>query len=527
MRVITRDSKTPPSVDVKSSARAPVTDPTLGIPSPPLRLPLPAQNPLVAVGDSLTQGFQSGAVYHTDVSYPRLIANELGLGDTFRFPRYPGGGGLPLSIEYVVRQLEQTFGSRIAWWEAPEALLKLRKVMDQIEDYWERGPGATPPLGQGIQHDLGIYAWDLRDVLARTARSCAAEIKKPHDDLILQIVENANARAAVRVLPLPDEVGGRDMGMLEAAEALGENGGIETLIVLLGANNALPSVVELKVVWSKPGYDDLERKKAFTVWDPEHFELELSRVAARVRKIRAAHVIWGTVPHVTIAPIARGVGSKIAPESRYFPYYTRPWIQDADFNPAEDPFITAAEARAVDSAIDQYNDAIVNVVKQARSDAADPRDWYVFDVAGMLDRLAQRRYIESPPARPPWWTPYELPPALTSLTPVPNSKFFACGPGGRTDGGLFSLDGVHPTTVGYGLLSQEFIRVMELSGVKFHNADGTPRPNPVTIDFGALLAKDSLMSEPPLSFSNDLRVLGWLNRTIDLVGLGRIVRTIV
>jgi hypothetical protein len=524
MRVISRDPKTPASVDVRGSARAPVTDPTLGIPSPPLRLPAPVRQRLVTIGDSLTQGFQSGAVFHTELSFPRLVANELGWSDTFRFPRYPGAGGLPLNIEYVVRRLEQNFGDRIAWWEAPEALLKLRSVMDQIEDYWERGPGATPPPADGIKHNLGVYGWDLRDVLSRTEQVCASQIKKPRDDLILQLVEAANARAALRVLPAPAEVSGRDMGVLDAAEALGEDGGIETLIVLLGANNALGTVVELKVVWSKPGYDDLERKSAFTVWDPEHFAKELALVAARVKKIRAEHVIWGTVPHVTIAPIARGVGDKIAPDSRYFPYYTRPWISDADFNPAQDPCITAAEARAIDSAIDHYNDAIVNVVRQARSDAADARDWYVLDVAGILDRLAQRRYIESPPARPPWWTPYELPPALQALHPVPNSKFFSSGPGGRTDGGLFSLDGVHPTTIGYGIVAQEFIRVMERAGVKFLGADGTPRPSPVTLDFAALLTQDSLLADPPSAFSSDLRIVGWLNRTIDVMGLGRVTR---
>jgi hypothetical protein len=40
----------------------------------------------------------------------------------------------------------------------------------------------------------------------------------------------------------------------------------------------------------------------------------------KVQQIRARHVIWCTVPHVTIAPVARGVASKVAPGSRYFPY---------------------------------------------------------------------------------------------------------------------------------------------------------------------------------------------------------------
>jgi hypothetical protein len=32
---------------------------------------------------------------------------------------------------------------------------------------------------------------------------------------------------------------------------LGADGGIETLIVLIGANNALRTIVDLSVVWSK------------------------------------------------------------------------------------------------------------------------------------------------------------------------------------------------------------------------------------------------------------------------------------
>lgn len=521
-RAIIRDSKTPPSVDVRGTARAPVTDPTLGIQVIKAVPSEPAKQRLVTIGDSLTQGFQSGAVYNTERSYPRLIAKELGWGEQFRFPRYPGAGGLPLNIEFVVRRLEQSFGSRIDWWQAPAAALKLRSVMDEIEDYWERGPGATPPHHPALHHNLGIYSWDLRDVLSRTAGICAAEVGTPRDDLVLQVVESANARAALRVLPPLGRGPAGGMGVLDAAEALGQDGEIETLIVMLGANNALGTIVELKVVWSKEGYDDLDRKSAFTVWDPVHFEKELRLLAARVRQIRARHVIWCTVPHVTIAPIARGIGGKIAADSRYFPYYTRPWINDRDFNPDEDPKITAAEARAVDAAIDHYNDAIVEVVREARSDRGDARDWYVFETAGLLDRLAQRRYIESPPARPPWWTPYELPAALKALTPVPNSRFFASGPSGRTDGGLFSLDGVHPTTVGYGILAQELIRVMELAGVKFYEADGGLRSAPVNIDFSTLLTQDTLLRDPPPSFTNDLGLLGWLDRAADVVGLGRV-----
>ena len=97
----------------------------------------------------------------------------------------------------------------------------------------------------------------------------------------------------------------------------------------------------------------------------------------------------------------------------------------------------------------------------------------------------------SPWARPSWWTPYQLPPPLLALDPVPNTRYFRAGPEGRTDGGLFSLDGVHPTTVAYGVLAQEVIKVMELaSGPHLPAVTGQPREGPVVVDFERLLLAD-------------------------------------
>src|SRR5206468_3562608 len=99
-------------------------------------------------------------------------------------------------------------------------------------------------------------------------------------------------------------------------------------------------------------------------------------------------------------------------------------------------------------------------------------NWHLVDVAGILDRLASRRYINDVSSRPTWWTPYELPPELQALKPKPDSLFFQSGPLGRTAGGIFSLDGIHPTTIAYGIVAQEFIKVMELAGVEFYFGDG-------------------------------------------------------
>jgi len=504
-------------------ARAPVTDPALGIDVAVDRRGEP-QHRLVAIGDSLTQGFQSGAVFLTDLSYAAVVAAELGWGDSFRYPRYPGHGGLPFNIELLARDLEQHYGATLSPWEVPLALFRARQLMDETEDYWERGPGSVAPDVAVFNHALAVYSWDLRDVLSRTAANLQARIEPPRDDLALQLVSNHIERAALRVYP-HWSADTRQLTLLQVAQALGgqhdedTDAGIETLVVCLGANNALKTITKLSVVWSDDDFRDLQGKERYTVWRPEHFAAELAEVVAAVRRVEARHVIWCTVPHITIAPLARGVDGKVGHGSRYFPYYTRPWISDDDFDPGRDKHITAAQARAVDAVIDIYNDTLQDAVADARRGVdGTPRDWYLLDLAGLLDRLATRRYIADPGARPDWWTPYPLPPALQALRPPPNSLFITGdGHGGRATGGLFSLDGVHPTTVGYGILAQELVDVMRLAGVEFRTPAGTPRPDPVLVDFDRLVRRDLLTRRPPQNVRSGLELLGWADDTLDVL----------
>jgi len=501
--------------------RTPVFDPTLGHDAPKGGRGTPRHR-LVTIGDSLTQGFQSGAIYNTDLSYPAIIARELGWFDSYRYPRYGGAGGLPLNLEYILRDLEHRYGFHISPWELPLALFRARQVMDEIEDYWERGPGATAPVIAGYNHCLAVYGWDIRDALSRTAKSCETAIATPNDSLLDQIVENNGARAALRVYPRWDERT-RSMTLLQAAQALGEDRGedddhgIETLVVFLGANNALRSVTDLEVKWSGDDYKDVRKKGKYTVWRPSHFISELAELEQAVERIAARHVIWCTVPHVTIPPVSRGVGRKVAPGSRYFPYYTRPWITDQGFDPLSDPHITDRQARAVDYAVDLYNDAITAVVERART-GSPARDWYLLDIAGLLDRLASRRYILDPNARPPWWSPYPLPAPVKALAPVVDSQFLRSdGRGGRETGGLFSIDGVHPTTVGYGLSAQEMINIMRMAGVEFRHGNGALRSDPVTVDFNRLIQHDSLVRTPPQNLDAALNMLDWADQALDWV----------
>ena len=521
------DRRTPDEVVVRTSPRQPVLDdPTLGVPVPEPDGGEPAHR-LVTLGDSLTHGFMSGAILRTDLSWPAIVAYELGLRENdFTFPTYEwplGPGGLPLDLERVAREFAQRFGDRLDFWEIVSAAAWVFRHLDRIEDYWERGPGARVPDAGRPFHNMAVYGWDLLDALVLNADLVAARIEEPSDDALNQLVQSHGSRAAWPVLQRARRGGtpdGAARTVFEAARAMGDDGGIETLVVALGANNALGSVLSLAPCWTPDDYLDappverLERKAAFNVWRPSHFAAEWADVVARLRSISAEHVIVTTVPSVTIAPIARGVGGKVRPQSRYFPYYTRPWISDDDFNPQRDPHLTAEEARAIDSAIDAYNETIIESVRSARQ---DQHDWYVFDLAGLLDQLAARRYLHSSWTRPEWWRPYDLPVALQDLDPTPNTRFYRAGRSGRTDGGLISLDGVHPTTIAYGLVAREVMRIMTTAGVTFRDRSGVPRTGPVDVDFARLIAADTLINDPPAAVSNTLSLLGWLDDRLDWV----------
>jgi hypothetical protein len=513
----------PTELEIHTAPRRPVTDPTLGIDVAEPAGPEPAHR-LVTVGDSLSHGFMSAAIYRTDVSWPAIVAYEMGLAaDGFRFPTYEwptGPGGLPLDLERLARAFERRYGPKLDFWEVVGAGLWAQSYLDDVEDYWERGPGsATPPQGDPF-HNMAVYGWDVLDAVLLNATIVSRRIKTPKDDPLAQIVQDNGERAGLVVLQRARE-SGRARTVLDSAASMARTDGVETLVVMLGANNALGSVVSLQACWTDEEYlqkspqQRLGAKGKYTVWRPAAFAADWELLVQRLRRIKARHVIVATVPAVTIAPIARGVGGKLNPRSRYFPYYTRPWIRDEDFDPGRDPHLTGEQARAVDSAIDAYNATIIDSVAQARDDGLD---WRLFDLAGLLDRMASRRYKESPWARPAWWTPYELPPELQALDPVPNTRFFRSGPQGRTDGGLFSLDGVHPTTIGYGLVAQEVIRVMQGAGVTFHHRDGTPRPGAAEVDWDRVLAADTLISDPPAAVSSTLSLLGWLDERIDWVG---------
>jgi hypothetical protein len=76
-----------------------------------------------------------------------------------------------------------------------------------------------------------------------------------------------------------------------------------------------------------------------------------------------------------------------------------------------------------------------------------------------------------------------------------NTKYYHASPQGRLEqGGVFSLDGVHPTAIGHGLIAHEFLKVMNTVGVKTASSGETVTPG--MLNWPGIFQSDSLYSQP-------------------------------
>ena len=473
----------PAGVDPFAPMPAPITDPTLGIevaPADTWRVP---NHRIVGIGDSLTSGFASGAQTDGQWSYLAIAARALGAPlDTPQFD-LPGApfGGVPVDLERLIRAAQEHFGDRISLLELPFVGVWVQRALDKHEAFWEQHPDEVLQGPGFIPKVLAVFGFTLRDVRAKNADTARQALTQPKDNLLVEFPEHTEEIGTIRILDDARAANGDALSQVEAAKALGADGGIGTLVSFIGANDYLATMTDLQLRWSD---EDPEHPTAKT---PADFIAELEHYVAELEQIDANQVVLVTLPHVTVPPIAKGVGDRLSERSRYFEYYTRPWIRERSFNPKFDPHITGEEARVIDAAIDEANRAIVDVVRRQREAG---RDWRVLDACSLLDGVAQKRYLQQPATMERHGIePYPLPDAIAALDPVPNTNFYAANAEGRHDGGFFSLDGIHPTRIAHGILAQELLHAIGSTA---------------TIDFDQLVLDDPLIVDPPALFDSAL-----------------------
>jgi hypothetical protein len=468
---------------------------------------------IVTIGDSLTMGFKSGAIHDNHLAFPVFLAEALGAKSEFRHPDFCdnlGIGGIPCNLETLLNVLSARHPRGIHWYNCLAALYTVNAWLDKVEKYWESGPGSKPHATGDFCNNSAILTFGVSDACRVTEGLCVRNLARPKNNSFLfsQIPEFPMYRAARWVL---NPAGTSFMGgssQIDIARKMANDKGIENLILFLGANNCLGAIMDMELKFSDEA--DLYRRphqRTSNIWLPEHFSRAYETLAYAVNTIGAEHVYVGTVPHVTIPPVSRGWGSI---ENGYFEYYTRPWIWDNVFDPKKDARITRDDAMLIDSFVDSYNAAIRQL--------AHKYHWIVVDVCAELDKMAYRRNIK----KPVFAWPNE---ALDALRKNPVTSYLVDETGrlkldtrylelwdrdspdkGKIKcGGLFSLDGVHPTTFCYGAIADMFLKSMIANGATTMSG-GTPK-----LDWEIIVNSDSLLNAPPLMMSDLRKVLGFLS----------------
>lgn len=470
----------------------------------------PSKHKLVVLGDSVSQGFQNGGIYRTDLNFPNFLRQCWEPEPDFEQPLFTAQAGIPVNLEVLARGLSDQFGKSIEWNEYLPAISHLYSTLRRVKRYWE---GKIKPLKQDREmpyHNQSIWGFAMNDTWMITEEHSREYIEtQPETYSIFDMLPDHAMYVTARLVLNPSfNEKFSQFTQLNNAEYLQKHGGIENLIVSAGHNNVIGAASDLKYKLSEE--EDLGKfpsKRNYTVYRPEHFEQEYRNLAERVSKIGAERVITQTIPYVTIPPVTRGVNADKSRENHtgYFDYYTRFWIWDADFNPDKHPHLTKEEAISLDQHVDEYNAIIKNV--------ADEYGWITVPLNRYVSGIARRRLGGK--MRMPY--PEEFCKAMKRNPDTKHLVEDTNNPKLSTDylrldrdsekvykGGIFSLDGIHPTTIGYGLIAYLYKETMEKHGIAFQ------RP----LDWDHIIKSDTLVTNPPY-------VLVELRKFLRFLSMGR------
>lgn len=458
---------------------------------------------LFTIGDSISQGFMSAAAAKPHLSYGTLLAKAFG-DHEYSYLTWQDKYHLKLDLELVFRTLERKFGPDIRAVEWPFALKVINDVLDEAEDYYERGEGKLGnPVGtREWFHSVAVEGMDVADAWAVTPDSCQHVITQPDNDAarsddLFGAASNSFYRNAYRVLnPQGTRTAKKyaEHSALRWLDVHARNEGIENTIVWLGANNALGTVLGLKIVQTSGDGSVVnqprEQRLHYNLWHPRDFELEYQQLLAHVDASMRANVQprWqvfiGTVPYVTIAPFTKGMG-ELRPvadhaglKGLYYQYYSY-FPLSLETAVRTGTYLNFRDALHIDRTILEYNRIIKREVALLNAKYGAAR-YHIVDLGEVLSKMAWKRNQGQPT--------YEFPDELRFAYPPVDTKYFDVRPNGRIEGGgIFSLDGIHPTATAHGIIAWEFMKVMQAAGAMEDAAK---------LDWNAILASDLLRTKP-------------------------------
>ncbi|SBO43247.1 hypothetical protein [Cyanobium sp. NIES-981] len=466
---------------------------------------------LFTIGDSISQGFRSGCTAFTEHAYSTYLATALGLGGKdYRYLRWPAEK-LKCDLEAIFRLIQSRHGTTIDGVEWIKIFFDVSRFLDKAEDYYERGDGALgqpiPAYGHDFTDNCAVEGMRVADAWEVTPALCEARILQDPNGLRnnagLAIASSPFYRAAHRVLNPACKRKYNDYSAVRWLQSVAETEGVDNIIIWLGANNALGTIFDLEVrltpgtAATRGSRHDPEEETKYNLWHPRDFAhdytLLLKKVEAALKKNQTSDwkVYLGTVPLVTIAPMLEGFGEarlvddpqvppgQAAKQFRYFQYYKHYGVNESTAIRDESKFLRFRDALFIDKVIGDYNATIRSLV--AERNAALGRQAYVLvDLSTTLSTMAWKRNSGMPT--------FEYPPELQWLYPPLNTKFYRVNASGEiTDGGIFSLDGIHPTVIGQGVIASEFLKAFKQSGSS---------PDQAALDWDQIVRDDTLRQDP-------------------------------
>ncbi len=478
---------------------------------------------LFAIGDSITQGFMSGAAARSDLAYPALIARAMGLtvgteGDPgFRIPDWPRGG-LPVNLEELARRLQSRIGANIDLLDWVTGAEVVRSYMDEVEDYYERGDGRIdrPSSPFDFFHNMAVQGMDVADAWLVTPRLCREQInvadhRQRNQDGLFAYPSAAFYRTALNVLDPRRDPALADRSVLDWLDHHARQAqGVENVLLWLGANNALGTVVGLNITATNGPqsryHADMSRpeREGFNLWGPDDFHAEYTELLDRLDTIMAGNtnaewrVFIGTVPPVTVAPLTLGVGEAyfvedpfgvIAAGAKYFKYYTY-FLFDEKTAANSSMKLAFTEMLAIDRYIADYNKSIRKLA-EAKNQQHGRTRYVIVDTCRMLLQAAFKRNDGQPT--------YDWPEEVTKRFPMVDTRFHHAEKGDTylEQGGLFGLDGIHPSAIGQGLIAREFL-----------DAIAAERGVSYPLDWAQIYAADTLYNQP-------IQLMGSIRRKAD------------
>ncbi len=475
------------------------------------------------MGDSLTQGFMSGAAAQTEHSWSSWVARALSIDFTtdWHIAHWPVGG-MPVNLEDIARSLE-TIPRRPSGLDLPTVLREAARTLDAAEDCYERGPGrpgqpVRDMLGRPLDYvtNVASFGFEIADAWGLTASNCRSFITdgdRAGDDGLFTMPSEPFHRSAARVL---NPSGRPEFDHLSQVGWLTHHArtrGVKRVIVWLGANNLLRAATDLRIVRTpgtraRPRPCDLareERRRAgWTLWHPHDFADEYAVLLDHLERAMTGNrchdwrVYLCTVPSPLDMPLLRPFGTARRINGAWFHegYTWHPFGRS--FAAAGHGALHRGDALLLHHTVQDANAALRDLV------AEKGRRWTVIDLGRTLDQAAWHLTNGRPKVR---W-PVEVLDLLGDRRPDTRA-FHADRHGRLRRGGLFSLDGVHPSVLGHGLIAAHVLKALQ---------DHKDAPTTARIPWAEVIAADTLLSNPP-------RLLGAIRsyrRLAELVvGVGR------